>query len=102
MVEDPILHNRWLNTLSYWENCGARKFAVADTQPKSKKKCLSMRQRNSRHAHMLKQQIHRLKVPYLHDYRLSSLLGGMNAYHYLDRLEISISRLLIEKGYEKR
>ena len=50
---------------------------------------------------MLKQQIHRLKVPYLHDYRLSFLIGGMHAYHYMDRLDIAICRLLREKGYEK-
>ena len=54
-----------------------------------------------RHAHFLKQQVHRLEAPYPHDYFLPSLLGGMDAYHYLDRLDAGISRLLNKKGHGK-
>lgn len=101
LLSDPLQHSRWLNTLSFWENCGARKLAACQHPTKVKEEMLKHAAEEFRHAHFLKQQIHRLEAPYPYDYCLSSLLGGMAGYHYLDRLDIGISRLLGEKGCGK-
>lgn len=96
---DPILHSRWLNTLSFWENCGARKLAAFQHPTKVKEEMLKHAAEEFRHAHYFKQQIHRLDAPFPNGYELPSLIGGIRAYHYLDRLDIAISRLLYENGY---
>lgn len=101
LLSNPLQHSKWLNTLSFWENCGARKLAACQHPTKVKEEMLKHAAEEFRHAHFLKQQIHRLEVPYLHDYCLPSLLGGMDGYHYLDRLDVGISRLLNEKGHGK-
>lgn len=97
MIENPFLHSRWLNTLSFWENCGARKLAACEHPTKVKEEMLKHASEEFRHAYHLKQQIHRLSVPFLYDYHWASLLGGIEAYHYLQRLDILICRLLKEE-----
>jgi hypothetical protein len=97
IVADPCLHSRWLNTLSYWENCGARKLAACEHPTKVKEEMLKHAAEEFRHAHYLKRQMHRLDVPFLDDYCLSSLLGGRDTWHYLQRLDIAICRLLKQK-----
>ena len=96
---DPIQHSRWLNTLSFWENCGARKLAACQHPTKVKEEMLKHAAEEFRHAHYFKRQIHRLQAPYLTGYDLPSLIGGIRAYHYLDYLDIAISRLLYVEGY---
>ncbi len=43
------------------------------------------------------QQMHRLPAPFLTDYRLPFMLGGIEAYHYLQRLNLGICRFLKEE-----
>ena len=102
VMANPLLHSHWLNTLSYWENCGARKLSACQHPTKVKEEMLKHAAEEFRHAHYLKQQQKRLGAADLPDYRLSSLLGGIRTYQYLDRLDIAICRILLEKGYEQR
>lgn len=101
VIGNPLLHSRWLNTLSYWENCGARKLSACQHPTKVKEEMLKHAAEEFRHAHYLKQQQKRLGAADLPDYSLSSLLGGIKTYHYLDRLDTAICRILLEKGYEQ-
>ena len=94
MISDPIKHSLWLNTLSYWENCGARKLAACEHPTKVKEEMLKHAAEEFRHAYYLKQQIGRLKAPYPSDYGYAFLIGGIQGFHYLNRLEISICRYL--------
>lgn len=94
LMVDPTSHSLWLNTLSFWENCGARKLAACQHPTKVKEEMLKHAAEEFRHAHILKQQIHRLKIHTPENYALSSLLGGIYAYHYLNRLDVGISRML--------
>ena len=92
IVANKELHAKWLNTLSYLENCGARKIAAAEHPTHVQKEMLKHAAEEFRHALFLKQQIARLGAV-LPDYRRSSLLGGWASYHYLSKLEIQVARI---------
>lgn len=94
VLDSPRTHGKWLNTLSYLENCGARQIAKCEHPLLVKKQMLKHAAEEFRHALHLKRQIEKLEVPFLEDYRLSSLLGEMVTFHYLKTLDLSICRFL--------
>ncbi len=97
VVAEPFLHALWVNTLSYLENCGARKIASCEHPTWVKEEMLKHAAEEFRHAFYLKTQLHRLGFS-LQDYRLPHLLGGWAAYHYLDLLDLHTSRYLRASG----
>ncbi len=93
-IAEPIMHAKWLNTLSYLENCGARKIARTEHPRDVSKEMLKHAAEEFRHAFYLKQQIAtKLKLS-LPTYQKNMLLGGHETLRYLDRLETKICRLL--------
>ncbi len=109
IIPIKALHTKWLNTLSFLENCGARKIAAFEDPMLVKKEMLKHAAEEFRHAHSLKQQIQKLDYPIPSDYSMQSLFGGWKTIHYLDRLESKISRfqkksayLLVTYAIEKR
>lgn len=97
IVEVPFLHGRWLNTLSYLENCGARKIASCEHPTAVKEEMLKHAAEEFRHAFYLKIQLARIGQTYK-DYRRSDLLGGWAAYNYLNALDLKTSRYLRKLG----
>lgn len=97
IVQDPFLHGLWVNTLSYLENCGARKIASCEHPTAVKEEMLKHASEEFRHAFYLKKQLSRISQ-YYEDYRRSYLLGGWAAYHYLDALDLHTSRYLSSLG----
>ncbi len=93
VLSSPHLHGLWLNTLSYFENCGARKIASCEHPTAVKEAMLKHAAEEFRHAFYLKTQLARIGASY-EDYRLPHLLGGWAAYHYLNTLDLNISRYL--------
>lgn len=93
IVNQQELHGLWINTLSYLENCGARKIASCEHPTQVKEEMLKHASEESRHAFHLKKQLSRIGVFYK-DYCLSSLMGGWSAHRYLNALDIKISRYL--------
>lgn len=93
VIDSHSLHARWLNSLSYLENCGARSLARFEHPTKVKKEMLEHAAEEFRHAVHLKQQMGRLGQPLFIDYRLVTLIGGYNTLHYLTRLQVKISRM---------
>jgi hypothetical protein len=93
IVQVPALHGLWLNTLSYLENCGARKIASCEHPTAVKEEMLKHASEEFRHAFYLKKQLTRIDQHY-EDYRRSYLLGGWAAYHYLNALDLHASRYL--------
>lgn len=93
IIKDPLLHAKWLNTLSYLENCGARKLAACEHPTKVKEEMLKHAAEEFRHAHFLKMQIPKVYDQPLKDYSPKNLLGGFSVLHYLNRLDCEISRL---------
>jgi hypothetical protein len=96
VVAVPTLHGLWLNTLSYLENCGARKIASCEHPTAVKEEMLKHAAEEFRHAFYLKTQLARIGQSY-EDYRRSHLLGGWAAYHYLNALDLQTSRYLREQ-----
>lgn len=95
VIANPCLHAKWLNTLSYLENSGARKIAACEHPTLVKEEMLKHAADEFRHAHYLKKQIQRtgaiLSFP---DYSLSHILGGLHTLHYLHALDAKTCRYL--------
>lgn len=96
IVETPTLHAKWLNTLSYLENCGARKIARCEHPTLVKEEMLKHAAEEFRHAHYLKRQIIRVTPLTFADYSLPNLLGGTASLHYLSKLDLQTSRYLLQ------
>ncbi len=97
IVADKELHVLWLNTLSYLENCGARKIASCEHPTAVKEEMLKHAAEEFRHAFYLKKQLARIGG-YCEDYRRSSLLGEWAAFHYLNALDVKVARYLKRLG----
>lgn len=97
LVADSGRHAKWLNTLSYLENCGARKIARTEHPLLVTKEVLKHAAEEFRHAFYLKQQISTRLSCFLPDYCQENLLGGYQTLHYMDRLEARICRLVGSK-----
>lgn len=96
IIENPFIHAKWLNTLSYFENCGARKIASYEHPSLVKEEILKHAAEEFRHAFYLKKQLKHLKK--IEDYRPHSLLGGWRAYHFLHQLELRTCQYLKQTG----
>lgn len=93
IIACPELHGKWLNTLSYLENCGARKIAACEHPHLVKEEMLKHASEEFRHAFYLKKQLSRIGQT-LEDYSLNNLVGGWTSYHYLNGLDLQVSRYL--------
>jgi hypothetical protein len=94
IIASERLHAKWLNTLSFLENCGARKIAACEHPTLVKEEMLKHAAEEFRHAHHLKKQIGKLLTDPMETYSPSHLLGGMATLHYLSALDLEISRYL--------
>ncbi len=101
IVSSHFLHARWLNTLSYLENCGARKIAACEHPTLVKEEMLKHAAEEFRHAHYLKRQIEKISSACLEDYSLGSMLGERSTLHYLTALDVKASRYLKSNGFSK-
>jgi hypothetical protein len=93
-IAEPSTHAKWLNTLSYLENCGARKIARTEHPRDVSRQMLKHAAEEFRHAYYLKQQITTRLGASLPSYDPGTMWGGWETLRYLDRLEVMICRLL--------
>lgn len=101
IVDSHELHAKWLNTLSFLENCGARKIAACEHPTLVKEEMLKHAAEEFRHAHHLKRQIERVWSKPMDTYSLSLILGGSATLHYLAALDLKASRYLKALGLPK-
>lgn len=101
VISAPMLHARWLNTLSYLENCGARKIASCEHRTLVTCDMLQHAAEEFRHAYLLKRQIGKIISSSLSNYALGTLIGGFHALHYIDKLDLSICRMLKRKFFQQ-
>ncbi len=94
LVSSSILHAKWLNTLSFLENCGARKIAACEHPTLVKEQMLKHAQEEFRHAYYLKRQIAKVYHDPMDTYSLEFMLGGTATLHYLTALEVEVVRYL--------
>ena len=90
IVKRPELHHQWLYTLSYLENCGARKIKQMEGSLFSNLMILKHGAEEARHAYFFRRQI--LKLKRNPDEKLP-LLGGIRAKNYLNLLDVKISKV---------
>ncbi|MFT4680141.1 MAG: hypothetical protein ACI9RU_003079 [Litorivivens sp.] len=94
IVSDPSLHAKWLNTLSYMENCGARKISKCEHPTRTNLMVLKHAAEEHRHAYYLKKMIDRVQEGACETYEVEELLAGHTSRHYLHRLDIFASKYL--------
>jgi hypothetical protein len=99
IVASQRLHAKWLNTLSYLENCGARKIAACEHPTLVKEEMLKHAAEEFRHAHYLKHQISKLSLEPMPTYSSPHLLGGRATLHYLSSLNLKACRYLKTAGF---
>jgi hypothetical protein len=102
IINSEELHVKWLNTLSYLENCGARKIAAFEHPTLVKEEILKHAAEEFRHAHHLKRQIRRISDHVPLSYQKNSILGGIASLHYLRALDLQTSRYLKSHGYSSK
>lgn len=98
IVASDELHAKWLNTLSFLENCGARKIAACEHPTLVKEEMLKHAAEEFRHAHYLKRQIQKVSPCPMETYSSSLMLGGIPTLHYLAALDLKASRYLKASG----
>lgn len=101
IVKSSDLHAKWLNTLSFLENSGARKIAACEHPTLVKEEMLKHASEEFRHAHYLKRQIERVSQIKIETYTLDSMLGKTATLHYLSALDMQTSRYLKSIGLSK-
>ena len=99
LIASHALHAKWLNTLSYLENCGARKIAACEHPTLVREEMLKHAAEEFRHAHYLKRQIPKVSNEPMPTYALPHLLGGTATLHYLSLLDLKTSRYLKRRGF---
>jgi hypothetical protein len=91
IVSDQNLHQRWLYTIGYLENCGAKKILHFQNFKHPTLEILKHAHEETRHAFFFRKQIASLEGnPDLE----RNLCGGLKAKNFLDRLDIAIMKCL--------
>lgn len=94
IVRDDVLHAKWLNTLSFMENAGARKISACEDRFKTDIMQLKHAAEEHRHAYYLKKQLYKLDVTGFQYYAADTLLASNHTQHYLHALDIQACRYL--------
>ncbi|WP_129713871.1 hypothetical protein [Pedobacter sp. SYP-B3415] len=94
IVIDNDLHARWLNTLSYMENAGARKISASESKDKVNIIILKHAAEEHRHAYYLKKQIGKVDGSLCRTYTNAELLSPNSTKFYLQALDIAVCRYL--------
>jgi len=94
IVNNDILHARWLNTLSLMENTGARKISASEDPATVTYIILKHAAEEHRHAFYLKKQIEKIDSAVLPTYAPAYLLAATHSKRYLNQLDIDVCRYL--------
>lgn len=96
IVGNDYIHARFLNTLSLQENIGARKISANELPETSTYMVLKHAAEEHRHAFYLKKQIGKLNTEACPTYEPQYLLAPYSSKYYLNKLDMSTSRYLME------
>lgn len=94
IVQEPVLHAKWLNSLSFMENTGARKISACENAETADIIQLKHAAEEHRHAYYLKKQILKLPVEGFTYYRNADLLAPNHTKQYLHKLDVECSRYI--------
>ena len=96
IVADKVLHAKWLNTLSFMENAGAKKISASEHKEQVNLIILKHAAEEHRHAYYLKKQISKLDENLCKNYESSALLSPNHTKYYLQALDVAVCRYLKE------
>lgn len=99
IVNDNLLHSKWLNTLSYMENAGAKKISASEHKEEVTLLILKHAAEEHRHAYYLKKQLAKLDENICKTYTNAELLAPNHTKYYLNTLDVLVCRYL--KNYFK-
>ena len=94
IIRDNEIHAKWLNTLSFMENAGARKISACEDPVTVDLIQLKHAAEEHRHAYYLKKQILKLIPGYCINYKADEMLAQAYTRQYLHRLDMQASRFL--------
>ncbi len=94
IIGNPLMHAKWLNTLSMMENTGARKISASESKSKVTLMVLKHAAEEARHAYYLKKQITKIDSALCEDYSFANLLAPAKSFFYLHQLDVEVSRYL--------
>jgi len=94
IVQNKKNHAKWLNTLSFMENAGARKISRSEDVQKVSLIQLKHAAEEHRHAYYLKKQIAKLHSDDLPYYFNHQLLAATHTRYYLHALDIKCCKYL--------
>ncbi|MCL1666782.1 hypothetical protein M2T82_01770 [Elizabethkingia ursingii] len=94
IIRDNEIHAKWLNTLSFMENAGARKISACEDPVTVDLIQLKHAAEEHRHAYYLKKQILKLIPDYCINYKADEMLAQGYTRQYLHRLDMRASRFL--------
>ncbi|BAP31623.1 uncharacterized protein CHSO_2586 [Chryseobacterium sp. StRB126] len=94
IVQDGSTHAKWLNTLSFMENAGARKISKCEHPILVTQIQLKHAAEEHRHAYYLKKQIGKIDPELCKTYESRELLAPIATRQYLHSLDIKACRYL--------
>jgi len=94
IVSDDLLHSKWLNTLSFMENAGAKKISASEDKEKVTLIILKHAAEEHRHAYYLKKQISKIGEGNCPDYQNQYLLAPKASKYYLNNLDVQVCKYL--------
>ncbi|SMO46174.1 hypothetical protein SAMN06265171_101988 [Chryseobacterium rhizoplanae] len=99
IVQDGSTHAKWLNTLSFMENAGARKISKCEHPTLVSQIQLKHAAEEHRHAYYLKKQIGKIDPELCKTYESTELLAPIATSQYLHSLDIKACRYL-QKAFQ--
>jgi len=104
IVNNNSLHAKWLNTLSYMENAGAKKISASEHKENVNLIILKHAAEEHRHAYYLKKQLDKLDGNLCKTYTNDELLTPNQTKFYLNALDVAVCRYLKQQfslsGYD--
>lgn len=94
IVQDGGTHAKWLNTLSFMENAGARKISKCEHPVSVTLIQLKHAAEEHRHAYYLKKQIGKIDPELCKTYKADELLAPIATRQYLHSLDVKACRYL--------
>ncbi|WES98925.1 hypothetical protein P2W68_04760 [Chryseobacterium arthrosphaerae] len=94
IVQEGSTHAKWLNTLSFMENAGARKISKCEHPTLVSQIQLKHAAEEHRHAYYLKKQIGKIDPELCKTYESTELLAPIATSQYLHSLDIKACRYL--------
>lgn len=94
IVNNPSIHAKWLNTLSFMENAGARKISASEDKENVNLIILKHAAEEHRHAYYLKKQIAKLGENVCPNYQNQYLICPASSKYYLAVLDVLVCKYL--------